>query len=98
MAGAWVHRMGETFWFENTLLGNLSTLDTVGKVDAYTLVNARVGYAFRGGLDGLKLSVSAFNLFDRGHFETLERKSDLERGQNGRIIRRRAMAGMSYAF
>ena len=98
MAGAWVHRVGETFWFENSLVGDLSALSTVEQVDAYTLVNAQVGYAFRGELSGLKLSVSVFNLFDTGHFETLEKKNDLERGQNGRIILRRAMAGVSYAF
>ena len=90
-AGAWAHWTDETLWHGNA---RLQDTENIGRVDAYTLVNGQVGYRFSGGLT---LGVSAFNLLDHAHYETLP-TTDLNLGQHGELVRRRVLGTVSYTF
>jgi iron complex outermembrane receptor protein len=93
-AGA--HWVGSTTWFRNALF---STSTPLGAVDSYISFDGRIAYAFdRGRLRNLTLSLNAFNLADREHFETLPSTGGLSPGQSGEIIRRRLTTTVSYPF
>ena len=88
------HWVGETFWDQIDMMGQISRV----KVDGYGLLNGRIGYAFSGRLEGLDVSLEAFNLVDHKHFEILADSGEGALGQGGEIIRRRATATVSYSF
>jgi iron complex outermembrane recepter protein len=66
-------------------------------VSAYFLVNAHVGYAFSGRLNGLEIGVNAFNLLNHEHYEALP-PVGFANGQQGEIIRGRFTGTVSYKF
>jgi len=92
--GGWLHWVGATNWFQNSLVPNTND---VGQVDAYTLVNSQVHYSFSGKLSGWTMGVAAFNLLNQDHFETLP-ASALGQGQRGEWVRRRIVGTLTYAF
>jgi len=92
--GGWIHWVGETLWYQNDLVPDVNA---VGKVDAYTLVNAQVRYAFSGVLSNWVVGISTFNLLNNKHFETLP-ASALGQGQRGEIIQRRIVGTLIFAF
>ena len=67
-------------------------------IDSYLLLNARLGYAFSGDLEGLSVGLEVFNLADRDHFEILPVQGDLRPGLSGEVVRRRATGTVSYRF
>lgn len=93
LAGHWVDK---TLWSWGLSVGTAAP--EAGTVASHLLLNARIGYAFKGALDGLELAVSAFNLTDHEHFQVLPARSSLETGQNGEIVRRRLTGTISYRF
>jgi iron complex outermembrane receptor protein len=68
------------------------------KVADYALLNGRVGYAFTGRWSGLELALTAFNMTDRAHYETLPAASPTMPGQYGEIVRSRWMGTAEYRF
>ncbi|MGA1195518.1 MAG: TonB-dependent receptor domain-containing protein [Candidatus Latescibacterota bacterium] len=90
----WMHWVGKTLWYQNDLVPNANA---VGQVDAYTLVNAQARYAFSGFLQKWVMGVSAFNLLNNKHFETLP-ASALGQGQRGEIVQRRIVGTLTFAF
>ena len=93
-ASAWVHRVGQTAW--NKTINPIPSI--YARVAGYTLLNTHIGYAFSRRLRGLSAGVSAFNLTDHPHFQTLPVQGELEPGQNGEVIRRRVTVTLAYAF
>ena len=91
----WTHWVGETLWNSSSL--RTFSYETI-KLDSYALLNMRIGYAFRGLLKGLEVSIDAFNLTDHAHFEILPAISDIDVGQSGEVIRRRLTGTLSYGF
>ncbi|MBI4396281.1 MAG: TonB-dependent receptor [Elusimicrobia bacterium] len=93
-SGLWVHWTDKTFW-------NASQpgLDVVWmKVKDYMLLNAYVGYAFQQRWKGLEAAVSAFDLGNNTHYETLPRQNASQPGLNGEIVRARLTGTVSYRF
>lgn len=90
----WMHWVGKSAWQQNELLPNVND---VGQVDAYTLVNGQIRYAFSGLLNGWTVGVGAFNLLDHVHYETLP-SSAQGQGQRGEEVRRRLVGLVQVAF
>ena len=90
-----VHRVGQTSWNRNQVITIRSAF---GEVDAYSIVNLRVGYSFSGSLQGWQIEGHAFNLLDNDHFEILPSEGVLTAGQSGEIIRSRRSLRVTYAF
>jgi len=89
LQAGWVDR---TYW----IIG-LNTTDML-PVKAYYLVNAHVGYGFKGRLTGLEAGISAFNLLNNSHYEVLPRISAAQPGQLGEIMHSRWTGTVSYRF
>jgi len=84
-------------WVSRTLWLNQNPLvSTYRPVPGYTLVSLHLGYAFAGRLWGLTLSLDAFNLLDRRHYETLPAASALEPGQSAEVVRARRGISLIY--
>lgn len=92
----WVHWVDSTQW-SSTLSGG-ATADDLKPVSAYFLLNGNMSYAFSGRYQGLEIGISAFNLLNHGHYETLPAVDAAHPGQNGEIIRSRWLATASYKF
>ncbi len=71
---------------------------TQGKVDAYTIVNGRIGYFFHN--DNGELFLSAFNLFNNEHYEYPSGSAPLYPAEYplSDEIGRKVNAGVSYKF
>jgi outer membrane receptor for ferrienterochelin and colicin len=90
----WMHWVGATLWYQNDLVPDVNA---VGRVDAYALINAQARYAFSGALKKWVMGISAFNLLNNKHFETLP-ASALGQGQRGEIVQRRIVGTLTFAF
>ncbi|MDP6780073.1 MAG: hypothetical protein QGI83_25185 [Candidatus Latescibacteria bacterium] len=76
-ASLWAHWVDKTLW-HNASLTALTT-ETI-EVDSYALLNARIGFAFSGSLQGLEIGLAAFNLADREHVEILPSRAKADLG------------------
>jgi iron complex outermembrane receptor protein len=90
------HTQWTVNWVDKTVFG---TAAAPQPVNAYFLVNAAAGYAFRGRWDGLEVGVSAFNLLNHSHYEfgpilPNATTTGLESG----IVRSRLLGTVSYKF
>jgi outer membrane receptor protein involved in Fe transport len=88
-------------WVDKTMWSPLTAATAAGQlapVNAYWLMNAHVGYAFKGSWEGLEAGVNIFNLLNHDHFETLPPPGVLQPGEGGEIIRQRITATLSYRF
>jgi outer membrane receptor protein involved in Fe transport len=89
--GDWVD---ETYWTQN----QTGTPTVYGKVPDYFLLNGRIGYAFSGRWEGWEIALSAFNMLDHAHYETMPAASSVLPGQYGEIVRSRWTGTASYRF
>ncbi len=68
------------------------------RLPAYAILNARVAYRFSGAWRGLELGLSAFNLTNNRHYETLPSMGPSLPGENGEIVGSRWLGTASYRF
>jgi hypothetical protein len=101
-SGGWTTSW-EVHWADKAMEVSQITTDPTSPlymqpVSAYFEVNARVGYAFSGRLNGLELGVNAFNLLNHDHFEALPPLPGGFNGGEGEIVRSRFTGTVSYKF
>ena len=89
----WAHWAGPTWWDANSV----GTSPDLRKVGSYLLLNASVGYKFRG-LEGLEARFKAFNFLENRHYEILPAVSASNPGQYGEKIGSRYALDLSYRF
>jgi hypothetical protein len=83
----------QVHWVDKTQWLNIANVEE--PVNAYFLVNAHVAYAFSGRWTGLEAGVTAFNLLNHDHYETLPSVSGLPASE---IVRSRWTGTLSYKF
>ena len=93
-ANFWANWVDSTSW----LLSLPGTAGVYKRIGGYAVLNVHAGYKFPGKLEGLRAGLSAFNLLDKRHYETLPRESAALPGQGGEKIGARYAADISWRF
>ena len=86
----WGHWVARTLWRESAT--------TRTTIPDYFILNAFVGWAFSGRLEGFELGLGAFNLLDAEHYELAPFQDAVRTGQGGELMRRRLLMTARWRF